>query len=69
MLHQFYHRIETEGSLLNGSEVKVYTDDDDIKQELAKGQKDNVWAIHEILSEKMLNHPQKEIGEIEINLA
>mmetsp|Transcript_9616 Transcript_9616/g.20813 ORF Transcript_9616/g.20813 Transcript_9616/m.20813 type:complete len:857 (+) Transcript_9616:61-2631(+) len=62
-------KIETEGSLLNGSEVKVYTDDDDIKQELAKGQKDNVWAIHEILSEKMLNHPQKEIGEIEINLA
>lgn len=57
--------IETEGRLLNGSEVKVYTDDDDIKQELAKGQKENVWAIHETLSEKMLNSPQKEF-EIEL---
>jgi len=61
-------RIETEGHLLHGSEVKVYTDDDDIKQELKKGEKDNVWAIHEILSEKMLNDPQKEIGEVEIDL-
>lgn len=60
-------KIETEGHMLNGSEVKVYTDDDNIKQELAKGQKDIVWSIHEILSEKMLNKPQKEI-EAEIDL-
>ena len=65
---QLYYRIETEGHVLHGSEVKVYTDDDDIKQELKKGEKDNVWAIHEILSEKMLNDPQKEIGEVEIDL-
>ena len=55
-------RIETEGHLLNGSEVKIYTDDGAVKQELAKGQKDNIWSIHDILSEKLLNNPQKEIG-------
>jgi len=54
---------------LNGSEVKVYTDDDDIKQQLAKGEKDNIWAIHETLSGKMLDEPQKEIAEIEIDVA
>lgn len=57
--------IETEGHLLNGAEVKVYADDGVIKQELAKGQKDNVWAIHEVLSNKMLNDPEKEI-EVEV---
>ena len=46
----------------------MYTDDDDIKQELAKGQKDTVWLIHELLSKKMLSEPQKEIGELEIDL-
>ncbi|KAL7543852.1 hypothetical protein ACHAXR_013222 [Thalassiosira sp. AJA248-18] len=61
--------VETEGHLLNGAEVKVYTDDGPIKQELAKKQKDNVWAIHEILSGKMLNNPQKEIAEVEIELS
>ena len=55
-------RIETEGHMLNGAEVKVYTDDDDLKQEFAKGQTDNLWSIHEILSDKMINNPQKEIG-------
>jgi len=60
--------IETEGHLLNGSEVKIYTHDERIKQELAKGQKDNVWAIHEILSEKMLNDHVMEIGEVEIEI-
>ena len=34
-----YYRIEMEGHMLNGSGVSVYTDDDDIKKELAKGQK------------------------------
>lgn len=62
-------RIETEGHVLNGSEVKVYTDDDDIKQELAKGQKDRVWLIHEILSKKMLSETHKEIGEVEVDLS
>jgi len=61
-------RIETEGHMLQGSEVTVYTDDDDVEQELAKGQLDKVWAIHEILSEKMLNDPQKAIGEVEVTL-
>jgi hypothetical protein len=38
-----------------GAEFAVYTArHDDIKQELAKGQKDSLWAIHEILSKKML---------------
>ena len=54
--------------MLQGSEVTVYTDDDDVEQELAKGQLDKVWAIHEILSEKMLNDPQKAIGEVEVTL-
>lgn len=53
--------IETEGHLLNGADVKVYADDGIIEQELAKGQKDNIWAIHEVLSNKMLNDPEKEI--------
>jgi hypothetical protein len=47
-------RVETAGSFMDGPEFAVYTDDDDIKQELAKGQKDSLWAIHEILSRKML---------------
>ena len=64
----FYYSIQTEGKMLQGAEVKVYTDDDDVEQELAKGQTDKVWAIHEILSEKMLNDPQKAIGEVEISL-
>ncbi len=49
-----YFRIKTEGHLLSGSEVKVYTDDYKIEQELAKGQKDNIWLIHEILSGKIV---------------
>jgi hypothetical protein len=61
-------KIETEGHMLSGSEVKVYTDEDDIKQELAKGQKDNIWLIHEILSDKMLDNPQKEFDEEEVTL-
>ena len=60
--------IETEGHLLNGAEFKVYTDDGAVKQELAKKHNDSVWTIHEILSDKMLNSPQKEIGEVEIQL-
>lgn len=40
--------------MLSGSEVKIYTDDYSIKQELAKGQKDHIWLIHEILSGKLL---------------
>mmetsp|Transcript_12428 Transcript_12428/g.27015 ORF Transcript_12428/g.27015 Transcript_12428/m.27015 type:complete len:831 (+) Transcript_12428:168-2660(+) len=61
-------RVDTEGHLLKGPKVTVYTDDDDIKQELAKGQKDNIWLIHKLLSERMLRDPQKEIGEVEIEL-
>ena len=55
--------------MLNGSEVNVYTDDDNIKQELAKGQKDRVWLIHEILSKKMLSEKHEEIGEAEVDLS
>ena len=62
-------RIETEGHMLNGAEVKVYTDDDDLKQEFAKGQTDNLWSIHEILSDKMINNPQKEIGVVEAEIS
>lgn len=46
--------VETAGSFMDGPEFEVYTDDDDIKQELAKGQKDSLWAIHEILAKNML---------------
>jgi hypothetical protein len=62
-------RIETEGHMLNGAEVKVYTDDDDLKQEFAKGQNDNLWSIHEILSDKMINNPQKEIGVVDAEIS
>jgi hypothetical protein len=48
------YRVETAGSFMDGPEFEVYTDGDDIKRELAKGQKDSLWAIHEILSKKML---------------
>ncbi|KAL9185215.1 hypothetical protein ACHAXT_002992 [Thalassiosira profunda] len=67
MYNKAFH-IETEGHLLNGPEVKVYTHHGDIKQELAKGHNDDVWGISEILSEKLLNNIPKEIGEVEIGL-
>merc|ERR1712029_1143376 len=35
--------VETEGHLMSGPQVEVFTHDDNIEQELAKGQKDNVW--------------------------
>jgi hypothetical protein len=61
--------IETEGNLLNGPEFKIYTDHGGIKQELAKGQKDNVWLIHEMLSNKMLTGRQKGMGAVTQQLA
>lgn len=61
--------IETEGSLLNGPEFKIYTDHGGIKQELAKGQKDNVWLIHEMLSNKMLTGRQNGMGAVTQQLA
>ncbi len=39
---------------MSGFEVKIYTDDYEIKQELARGQQDNIWLIHEIVSGKIL---------------
>jgi hypothetical protein len=62
-------RVETEGHLLDGSEVKVYTDDDSIHQEFSHGQNDNIWSINEILSTKMLleNHPGIGEEDIEFN--
>jgi hypothetical protein len=61
--------VETEGHMLNGSELKVYTDDDDIKQGLAKGQNNSIWTIHELLSTKMLDEKHEEIGDSEIELS
>jgi hypothetical protein len=61
--------IETEGHLLNGAQVKVYTDDDDIEQELAKGQNDGVWLMHEMLSNKLLKDHQKDVGAVATHLA
>ena len=54
MVSTCFNSIETEGHLLSGSEVKIYAGSTTIKQELAKGQKDNIWLIHEILSHKIL---------------
>ena len=53
------NRIETEGHLLDGAHVKVYTYDDNIKEEFANGSSDNIWQIHKIPSNKLLNehHP------------
>jgi len=39
-------RIETEGHMLNGSEVNVDTDDDDIKQELEPKAKKILYSRH-----------------------
>ena len=58
--------VETEGHLLDGSKVKVYSDDDVIKEEFVKGQNDNIWLIHEILSDKMLDNPLKEFADEEV---
>ncbi len=63
LMYNTAFKIETEGHLLSGPEVKVYTSDEDIKQELAKGQKDNIWLVHEILSNKMLNNPKTDFSE------
>lgn len=60
--------VDSEGHLLKGPKCRVYTDDNDIEQELAKGEKGNIWLIHEILSNRMLRDPPKEIGEPEIQL-
>lgn len=68
LMYNTAFKIETEGHLLSGPEVKVYTADEDIKQEFAKGQKDNIWLIHEILSNKMLNNPQKDFSEEEVHV-
>ncbi|KAL3823901.1 hypothetical protein ACHAXA_005483 [Cyclostephanos tholiformis] len=61
--------IETEGHLLNGAQVKIYADNNAIEQELAKGQNNGVWLMHEMLSNKVLKDPQKEIGAIATQLA
>jgi len=68
LMYNTAFKIETEGHLLSGPEVKVYTADEDIKQELAKGQKDNIWLVHEILSNKMLNNPKKDFSEEEVHV-
>ena len=66
LMYNTAFKIETEGRLVSGPEVKVYTSDDDIKQELAKGQQDNIWLIHEILTNKMLNEPKTDFLEQEL---
>lgn len=55
--------------MLDGSEVKVYTDDESIHQKFSHGQNDNVWSTYEILSTKMLleNHPGNGEEDIEFN--
>eukprot|EP00574_Skeletonema_japonicum_P003936 CAMPEP_0201723202 /NCGR_PEP_ID=MMETSP0593-20130828/7332_1 /ASSEMBLY_ACC=CAM_ASM_000672 /TAXON_ID=267983 /ORGANISM="Skeletonema japonicum, Strain CCMP2506" /LENGTH=861 /DNA_ID=CAMNT_0048214277 /DNA_START=191 /DNA_END=2776 /DNA_ORIENTATION=+ len=69
LMYNTAFKIETEGRLLSGPEVKVYTADEDIKQELAKGQKNNIWQVHEILSNKMLNDPKKDFSEEEVHVS
>lgn len=61
--------VETEGHMVDGAEVEIYTDDENIHQEFAHGQNDNMWAIHELLSTKMLDEYQPDIGEDEIDEA
>ena len=53
--------VETEGHLLDGSEIYVYTDDEHIHQEFAHGQNDNIWSINELLSTKMLDEDHPDI--------
>ena len=42
---------------MSGSEVKINAGSKTIKQELGKGQLDNIWLIHEILSPKFAAGP------------
>ena len=60
--------VETEGHMMDGSEVKIYTDDEDLHQEFVHGQNENMWTMHELLSTKMLDEYHPGIGEDEINL-
>ncbi|KAL7495970.1 hypothetical protein ACHAWT_004317 [Skeletonema menzelii] len=69
LMYNTAFKIKIEGHLLSGPEVKVYTADEDIKQELAKGQKNNIWLVHEILSNKMLNNPKKDFTEEEVHVS
>jgi hypothetical protein len=50
---------------MDGSEVKVYTDDEHIHQEFAHGQNDNMWMVHEILSTKLMDEKHLDILEEE----
>lgn len=58
--------VETEGHLMDGSEMKVFTDDGHIHQEFARGQNDSMWDVHELLSMKVLNETHPEIVDDEI---
>lgn len=53
--------VETEGHLMDGSEMKVFTDDGCIHQEFARGMNDEMWDTHVLLSHKMLNEVHPEI--------
>ncbi len=55
-------RVETEGHLLNGPGVKVYTEHGNIDQNFARGSSD-VWSLHQILSKKLLDEVYAEIGD------
>mmetsp|Transcript_9856 Transcript_9856/g.20573 ORF Transcript_9856/g.20573 Transcript_9856/m.20573 type:complete len:790 (-) Transcript_9856:247-2616(-) len=55
-------KIETEGHLLNGPGVKVYTEDENIDQNFAKGSSD-IWPLHQILSKKLLDEEHVEIDD------
>jgi hypothetical protein len=46
---------------MDGSEVKVYTDDGDIHQEFARGHNESMWDVHELLSTKLLNEKHPEV--------
>jgi len=61
-LPHFFARIETEGHLLNGPGVKVYTEDENIDQNFAKGSSD-IWPVHQILSKKLLDEVHVEIDD------
>mmetsp|Transcript_33213 Transcript_33213/g.75862 ORF Transcript_33213/g.75862 Transcript_33213/m.75862 type:complete len:868 (-) Transcript_33213:101-2704(-) len=57
-------RVETEGHMLNGSEMKIYGNGfGNIDQGFSKKDKQTMWNMHEILSDRLLNNSIKELDD------
>lgn len=52
-------RVETEGHMMDGSEMCLFAESKTIHEEFSRGQQNSMWSVHELFSTKMLkeNHP------------